>query len=241
MKRVIVRMVLALLIMAGITSLAAHGEDQTPVKILVIGDSMMRVTAHALELEAAKRTGVVVRSFTSLGSGLARLDVFDWIAKVKELTNDFKPDATIAWFGTNDRQAMKNGDEVIQPTAEGWNAEYSRRVGEMMDLLAPTEGTHVIWLELPHMRDAKIQSDVDAINKLVLGEAEKRERVEFFRTRPILNRKPDVFSPYVVGSKGMPLEVRDSDGVHLNRAGADLMAAKLMKQLLESKTTKASP
>ncbi len=229
---------LTLLLLARLVTVQAA---EPPKRILVIGDSMMRITAHALELEAAKRPGVEVRSFTSLGSGIARLDVFDWMAKADELVAEFKPEVTIAWFGTNDRQALQVKDEVIQPGAPGWNQEYARRVGELMDKLAPGEGTRVVWLELPHMRDPKIHADVEAINALVQAEVERRERVEYFRTRTLLNRKADVFSPYIVGAKGMPLEVRDTDGVHLNRAGADLMASRLMKHLLDGGAAKDKP
>lgn len=219
----------------------AQAEGTPPKRVLIIGDSMMRITAHALELELSKQPGVEARSFTSLGSGLARLDIFDWIAKINELVAEFKPDATIVWFGANDRQPMKTNGGVIRPGAPEWDVEYSRRVGEAMDLLAPADGTRVIWLELPNMREPSIQNDVNAINQLVAAETQKRTRVELMPTRTLLGRKVDAYSPYIIGERGMPVQVRDNDGVHLSRPGADLLAAHIAQHLYGGAPAKETP
>lgn len=211
-----------------LTGATAHAG---PKRVLIIGDSMMRIPAHSLERALSRVEGVETRSYTSLGSGLARLDVFDWMGKIDELTADFKPDITLVWFGTNDRQAIRTGDTVLQPTDPAWDDEYGRRVGQAMDKLLAKEGARVIWLELPDMREPKVAEDVTVINRIVKGEADKRKNVEFFPTRALLSRQPGTYSPYVIGPNGMPLQVRDADGVHLNRAGADRLADALVKHL----------
>ena len=214
-------------------ALCGGAEAQTPAaagprRVLIIGDSMMRLTAHSLKLALEKQPNVTARDFTSLGSGLARLDVFDWLAKADELVGEFQPDATIAWFGTNDRQPMQTAAGVVQPGTAPWDDEYARRVGALMDRLGAAPGARVLWLELPDMRDAKIQSDVDAINRIVKAEADRRPAVTFVPARGWLTRRPGTFAPYLPGPKGIPVSVRDPDGVHLSRAGADMMAERLV-------------
>lgn len=208
-------------------------EASAPSRVLLIGDSMMRVPAHATELQLSRREGVASKSYTSLGSGLARLDAFDWMAKIDELVAEFDPDCSIAWFGTNDRQPMQAETGIIKLTDPRWEAEYARRVGLAMDKLLQREGTRVIWLELPDMREAPMQADIELINRIVKEQADQRERVVYFPARQMLGRQPGKFTMHVPGPTGMPIQVRDADGVHLSRPGADRMAAELIKYLFE--------
>ena len=90
-----------------------------------------------------------------------------------------------------------------------------------------------MWLELPDMRDEKIQADV-VDQSFGSSEAEKHQRVEFFGTRGILGFRAGKFTPYVIGSKGLPVQVRDPDGIHLNRAGADRLAEYIVKAIYET-------
>ena len=207
-----------------------------PARVLIIGDSMMKLPAHALELALAGRAGVTTRAYTSIGSGLARLDSFDWMEKTRTLLAEFNPDMTLVWFGTNDRQPMQTADRIIKVEDAEWPEEYARRVGALMDLITTPPAARMLWLELPDMRDDKIQKDVLLINRLVQTEAGKRSRVEFFLTRPILGHRPGKFTPYVIGPKGMPIQLRDPDGMHLNRAGADRLAEHLVQAIYGTNT-----
>lgn len=207
-----------------------------PARILIIGDSMMNLPAHALELALAGKSGVATRAYTSIGTGLARLDSFDWMAKTRTLLEEFNPDLTLVWFGTNDRQPMQTADRIIKEEEPEWQQEYARRVGALMDLIIAHPAARMMWLELPDMRDDKIQEDVLLINRLVGEEAARRPRVEFFRTRPILGHRPGKFTPYVIGPKGLPVQVRDPDGMHLNRAGADRLAENIVKAIYGTNT-----
>lgn len=204
-----------------------------PERVLIIGDSMMRVTAHAITLALDKHDGVESKSHTSLGSGLARLEVYDWMAKIDQLVAEFNPDLSIVWFGTNDRQAMKTDTGIIRETDPGWEAEYAGRIGMVMDKLTAAKGAKVIWLELPVMKDPQITENVDLINRLAKAEADKRDAVTFYNTRLILGRKADKYSPNIINNQGRMVTLRSSDGVHLSRPGADRVAADLDKNLFK--------
>lgn len=194
---------------------------------------MMRVTSHATEMVIEKRPGVEVQSKTSLGSGLARLDAFDWMSEIDTIVREFDPEASVVWFGTNDRQPMQTESGTVNISDAEWETEYARRVALVMDKLTAKENAKVYWLELPVMRDDSITEKVDFINRIAKVEAEKRPRVIFFETRGILGRRPDTYSPYIIGPNGQMTDLRDRDGVHLSRAGADRIAEAIDKALYE--------
>lgn len=202
-----------------------------PEKVLIIGDSMMKVTAHATQLALRKQDGVTARAEPSIGSGLARLDALDWMAKAEKLVTEFEPDVTMVWFGTNDVQPMQSSDGLLQPGQPAWMTEYAKRMGEMMDILTQREGAVVYWLELPVMRDNELNQYVRTINQVAKALAGQRENVIFFETNKLLTRKPDTFSAYLVDKMGKPIKVREPDGIHLARAGADLVAEAFVNEL----------
>ncbi len=226
------RRFLALCWCVGLMGAAGWPAWATPARVLLIGDSMMRMPAHSFEQRLGRMEGVETHAVTSLGSGLARLDVFDWMERVDELTAGFNPEWTLVWFGTNDRQPMRTRDGIIQPRAQAeWSAEYARRVARVMDKLTARSEQRVIWLELPPMRDSRLNDDIALINKLVADEAGQRSQVDFYPAAELFSRRPGTFSMHVAGPDGMPLRVREADGVHLNRAGADLLADRLIADL----------
>ncbi|MBP7829253.1 MAG: DUF459 domain-containing protein [Kiritimatiellae bacterium] len=212
------------------------GAQGTPQRVLIVGDSMMQIPAHSLELALSRKPEVQTKAFTRIGSGLARLDVFDWLAQMRTLVDEFKPDTALVFLGANDHQAMKTGEAVIQPGDAAWEAEYARRVGEAMDLLGAGKGTRVLWLQLPDMKEDKNREDADLMNRIFSAEAAKRG-VTFFETRPVLSRTPGKFAPYVIQANGMPLRVRSSDNIHLSREGADLLAAAVIDFLWKATPT----
>jgi hypothetical protein len=205
-----------------------------PARVLIIGDSMMRVTAHATSLALDKRTGVESKSHTSLGSGLARLDVYDWMGEADRLVKEFNPDVSMVWFGTNDRQPMQTADNgIVRLDDKAWEEEYARRVGEMMDILTAGNGSKVYWLELPVVREERMTQEVAVINRIAKAEAEKRDQVEFFPTENVLTRRPGVYSPMLIGNTGRPIKVRDDDGIHLTREGANRVADAFVKAVFK--------
>ncbi|MBI2438796.1 MAG: DUF459 domain-containing protein [Lentisphaerae bacterium] len=219
--------------------LPSQAESAPTTQVVLLGDSTMRALAHSLERELAKQPGFSAFTFTSLGSGLARLDMFDWLAKVDEVTKAKKPDIVVIMIGANDKQAMQTQTKLIQPGAPEWNWEYARRVGVVLDIMIAAGVKRIFWIELPDMRQAKLQEDSLLINMLVQKEAESRPQVAFQSSKKILSRTPGVFSPYIFDANGMPLQVRDADGVHLNRNGADLLAREIVSRILKTQTQAA--
>ena len=209
----------------------ARGAENTPV--LMIGDSMMRLLSVAMEKELRAADVQPASSFSSLGSGLARLDAFDWFAKVKALMAERKPATVVVTLGANDRQALKDASgQVVQYGVPEWEAEYSKRIGHVMDEILNGGAKRVIWLLLPDMKVPAHQEYAMFVNTLITKEAQAESRkgkVVLFDMRPLLTRKPGTFAMYVMSPTGLALSVRDSDGVHLTKDGARIVAVAVVK------------
>lgn len=242
------------LALAGAVALAAPGEE-TPsavvekfasgegAPVLVIGDSMMRLLGQELEKEFKNAYVQPVKAYSSLGSGLARIDAMDWFAKAQSLMDEVHPKVAIVCIGANDKQTMKdaNGDNLVYGTKE-WTAEYSARLSRLMTILETggkgADGKDkggaktVIWLLLPDMREAPMQEfamDLNAIILKVAGSAEHKKAVVVTDMRQMLERRPGHFTPYMTDHTGATLKVRDADGVHLTQPGARVVAQALVK------------
>ena len=198
-------------------------ETRTPV--LMIGDSMMRLLGPAIESELTHKEGVTASSFSSIGSGLARVEAFDWPRKVSDLMVDKKPIVVVVTLGANDHQVLgtAGGARISVDTPE-WNKEYSRRLGQIMDIAIKGGAKKVIWLALPDMKDASQQAYAQTINGLVRAEAATRPEVTIFETAPILARHAGKYAAYVMGSDGQIITVRNADGIHVSPDGAKRLA-----------------
>ena len=201
--------------------------------VLMIGDSMMRLLGIALEKEL-KSAGVQPAStFTSLGSGLARMDALDWFSKVASLMKEQRPATVVVSLGANDRQALKDTTgRVVNFGTPEWDKEYALRVGRIMDELIAGGVNRIIWLLLPDMKDPVHQEYAVSVNALYAREAaaeSRKEKVVLFDMRPLLSRKPGTFSLYMMSSNGEALSVRDTDGVHLSPVGAQRVAQAISK------------
>jgi hypothetical protein len=219
-SHIIFKSVLTVLVIGACVSSAGAAD------VLIVGDSMMKSVARAIKKECAKRE-LSVEVMTSIGSGLARLDLLDWHQTVRTLVAEQKPKTVIIMMGANDNQAMQIGAGALSFGKSGWNLEYGRRAGKLMDLIVDGGVSKVLWLGLPCMRESGLDADVKIISRIVSQQAAARDNVDFVSTYRMFSKKGK-YSAYVIQKSGMPLDVRSSDGIHLNRNGAELLAVTAM-------------
>lgn len=217
--------------MLAVVSSPLRAAEGAPV--LMIGDSMMRLLGIAMEKELAAAGVSPATSFSSLASGLARMDAFDWFAKVDELMKQHKPATVVVTLGANDRQSLKDTTGRVVPFGQPeWAREYGLRIGRIMDELIKGGATRVVWLLLPDMKEPVQQEYALAVNALFKQEAEveaRKDKVVLFDMAPLLTRRPGTFSLYVMAPNGAALTVRDSDGIHLTNVGSKRVAQSLVQ------------
>jgi len=201
------------------------------VKAYMLGDSMMKEVGRQLKRKLTKKE-VPCDTFASIGSGLARLDLFDWNAKAVSIVKTRNPEIAVVMMGANDNQAMQGSVGILRFGTPEWNEEYGRRAAALMDALISGGVKQVCWIGLPCMRDEKLNSNVKVINNVVENEADARPAVAFFDTHERFSKKGK-YSSYVLQPSGMPLEVRAADGIHLNRKGAKHLADLVIAEFIE--------
>lgn len=221
------------LLCVGLLSVLTAQAQETHT-VLIMGDSIMRAVSRSLEREMTRVGGFTSFSLTSIGTGLARLDLYDWHEQMRKAVEEHKPDLVIIMMGANDNQAMHTGSQIVRPHTPEWDREYAKRVEKSIDILLQGGAREIHWVELPDMRDARLQADIERINQIVKDQCATHPSVIFEPVQALLSRKPGEYSPYVLQSNGMPLDIRSGDGVHLNRDGSDLLAKELVRRLTES-------
>ncbi len=189
-----------------------------PLRIWLGGDSMTIELAQSVEDAVAERAEIDLDTHPQVSSGLTRPDFFDWPAYFRDEVLPGEPEVAVVMFGANDSQGMDIDGSPFQPSSEEWQAEYRRRVGVVMDQLRG-DGRLVLWVGQPHMRDAGFDERMGVLDGIYAEEAEARPWVRFLDTR-------DLLSPDGEGYQATDGEtsLRQGDGIHLDRAGADLVA-----------------
>lgn len=217
-----IRKAIAVLLCSAGLSTAVQAAD-----VAAIGDSMMKAVGRAIRKEYGAGNATV-EVFTSIGSGLARLDLLDWHAKAAGIMAEHHPSTVFIMMGANDNQAMQAGNGVLAFGTPGWNSEYGRRAGRLMDILLQGGAQRVVWIGMPGMREPKLEAEVRVMEQVILQEVETRKQVTYFHTTGRLSPKSE-YKAYIILDSGMPLDVRSEDGIHLNRNGAEYLAALLLK------------
>ncbi len=205
---------------------------QSPV--LMIGDSMMRLPGQWLERELARLPGdIQATSYAEIGVGLARLDAFDWMAKIDELCAERRPKVAVVALGANDRQPMQldHGTGLVHPGTPEWDAEYARRIGDAMDRLLAGGCETVIWLLLPPMRDSVVDTFARHLNESVVAVAAGRPKVRTHDfTALVADRRTGGYTDRVIDTRtAAPIRVRDPDGIHLTPEGSRMLALSLIQ------------
>lgn len=212
---------------------AATPTPDDPLRLAVIGDSMVRFFGDTM-VSLANETGVIEAATEhQLSSGLTRPDFYDWPARIVEVMATDDPDAVVLMYGGNDAQALVVDGQIARPFSDTWVGEYSARVGHMMDLVTTDPDRILIWVGQPIMRDPDFDHKMVELNKIYTAEAAARERVRYVDTRDLFRGPDGGFSRYVIDEAGQRTDVRLTDGVHLSTIGGQWLSQLLLDELGE--------
>jgi hypothetical protein len=205
---------------------------QRPLRLWIGGDSVMQVLGESL-VAMADRSGVVAPTLEfHISTGLARPDYYDWPARLQEVVDSQHPEVAVVLYGAHDAQPMEvNGTRVAFGTA-AWIAEYRARVDAAMTTLS-ADGRLVYWLGQPVMRSAALSDRIARMNEVYRSEAARHPGVVYVDTWSSTVDSSGGYSSYLPGSDGQPVLARAADGVHLERAGGDILARLVLSRLAQ--------
>jgi hypothetical protein len=210
---------------------------QKPAAMWVGGDSLS-ITPGESVVSASLFTGSVTLLQPVDGhvsTGLARPEVFNWPAYLADVVARENPDIMVLTIGSNDDQDLTGDQGVGGIGSPAWEAEYRRRVGGLMDSVTKTSKVTLFWIGIPPMRNVgRFETRYRIVNEIVRSEAEKRPgKVYFVDTVPVLSDQNGGYSDFLV-KDGALVKVRTGDGIHFERAGADLIANAVLAKMQEA-------
>lgn len=143
----------------------------------------------------------------------------------------FDPHVAVAMFGANDGQSVEYQGKVLQFDTPAWLALYHRRVGQAMDILVGPQHRQVWWIGMPIMRSDAFSKVVRVLDSVYKAEAATRPDVHWVDTYGMFADKSGRYQDYLPGPSGTTELMRQSDGIHFSRAGADMAAKVVLGQI----------
>jgi hypothetical protein len=198
-----------------------------PLKVWLAGDSLMGNIAESFAAHVNGNPLFKVSTNFRIGTGLARPDVYNWPGAISQEMSSVNPDVVVLFFGANDDQDLHADGHQYSLQSDPWQAEYARRVNQVMDLSA-NGGRQVLWLGIPAVRRPRLNKTKDLINNIIRAAAPKHPGVNYVDTGPLVDDAGGGFSTYLSDSNGKSVAVREADGIHLTAAGANRVTPVLL-------------
>ncbi len=200
-----------------------------PLRLWVGGDSL----AVGLGMSLAHLTGdqaiVAPESDARISTGLTRPDYFDWPGELAGVLSNHHPDVVVVMFGANDAQPIAVGNRSYSIDAPEWQAEYRRRVDEVI-ALAEQSGVRLVWVGQPAMRSGDLDRKMAILDSIYADEAALHPVARYIDTRSIFGAHYDA---YVTGADGVSVRMRTDDGVHFTNAGYDRLGRSVLDEVRE--------
>jgi lysophospholipase L1-like esterase len=208
-------------------AVGAPRPPRRPLKtLLVTGDSL----SQPLDQDMARRLAGSVKVVRDphVGTGISKSIIVDWAKLSSSQVKKDKPDAVVVFIGANEGFPMKGPDgREVQCCGVDYAAIYASRVRQMMNTYRQAGAARVYWLTLPAPRDSDRQKIARTVNAAILVAAQPwRSQVRVFDTVPIFTPGGVYRDAMDVG--GQEKIVRESDGIHLNQTGSNLLADRLL-------------
>jgi hypothetical protein len=208
------------------------------VRLWVGGDSLSITPGESVinQAVATQVIGILRTVDGHVATGLARPEVFNWPGYLQQVVAGSAPDAMVLTLGSNDDQALTGVGGVGPFGSPEWQAEYHRRVGGLMDAVTGSGQVTLFWVGIPQMRNVpRYESRYKLINDIVRQEAEIRPgRVFFVETASLLAGPDGGYADFLTRPDGSVVKVRSGDGIHFERAGADIVASAVIAAMHEA-------
>jgi uncharacterized protein len=202
-----------------------HPTPATPLKVLIVGDSVGLDLGQPLVNTLAGYGDVTSYLDGRIDTGLTRPDYFNWPAELQiDLTNQ-QPNLVVVMIGANDPQGLVTPNGSIQYGQPGWDEAYSARVAAFI-AEANAAGAHVLWVGMPPMQDPVLDAKLRHLNVLVHDQVMAvGGGAAFMSSIPSLGDPHGGFAAFLPNAAGAEINVRTPDGIHLSPGGGARLAA----------------
>jgi hypothetical protein len=199
--------------------------------VYIVGDSDAGTFGPYLQQLVDGTTVAETELNYKVSSGLARPDFYNWPEELAAALPAVDPDIVVATFGGNDSQGLSAFQEELEfvigdplDNEAEWTEEYTKRAGDVMDLLLENERT-VIWVGIPNDDNPEVTAKLAIQDRAAKAAAEARPDVIFIDTWARFSGRDGNWAEFVIDPRdGEGKDVRADDGFHLNTNGAEILA-----------------
>ncbi len=169
------------------------------------------------------------------GTGLTRLDQFNWVDEVGKIVDESHPDLFVGSFGINDRQGIVEKDKrSIAYPSPAFDTRYTAIVVDILRA-ALAQGGSMAIIGLPIMLDDDANDDAQAKNKIFEAAVKEVGSDKATYIQPWTSgATPETYKPYLPNAKNNMVLVRASDGIHFTTVGYDMVMEAVYPSLLVS-------
>lgn len=196
----------------------------SPLRLYIAGDSMAGQFGYPLAALAEQTGPVRARVDYHVNSGLSRPDYFDWPQRLIDMVVETRAEAVVFLVGGNDAQDVKWKGRVLDVDSRAWLDLYRLRVAEAMEI-ATAGGRRLYWVGQPIMKDDTYGDRMARLNEVYDEVAATHEGVTYVDAWSLFAGADGKYAAYLRDDDGQRVRMRQADGIHLTRAGADRLAA----------------
>ena len=191
--------------------------------VATIGDTLGLLLANGLKDGFSDRPDVAILRKGRESSGLVREDFYDWPKAAKEIAADpQKINVAVVMLGSNDRQAIQQGQELIEPLSPRWREIYAARVDAVIAAFKE-KNIPVIWVGLPVMKNERLSADMAQLNEIFKARA-AHANIPYVDLWDAMTDEHGQYSAFGPDINGQIVKLRSADGVHFTDAGARSVA-----------------
>jgi hypothetical protein len=226
-------------IVLGLSAPTSMAAEIAPVHIAFVGDSMADGLWGALFRRLGKDKCLADRikliRKAKNGTGLSRLDQFNWVAEVGAMAKEQAPDLFVGSFGINDRQAIVDPSKVrTEYDAPDFDTRY-QAFAEDLIRNAVGAGASIIITGLPVMLDPAANADAKAKNHLFAAAVADVGSPRAVYVKPWTSKGgEDEYKPYLPNANNQIVQFRANDGVHFTTTGYDQVMDYFYPSIMES-------
>ncbi len=211
--------------------LAGAGDDGI-FRVLVFGDALAGGMGAGMSRMAETQPDIeVVNRFNEL-SGLARPEFYDWATNLPKITSAKPYDAAVLMLGTNDRQAIRSGEDRFEFGSPEWQRFYAEQLDRLFDVLK-SQGLRVYLVSLPPMANPAFDADMRVISDI------QRSHVEmiggkFIDIRPFFVGPDGLFMERGPDVAGAIRKLRLNDGISFLKQGNNRLGQLVLEAVLKA-------
>lgn len=199
--------------------------------VFFAGDSLMQGVAPYVQQWLTKHA-VKSINLSKQSTGLSYPKFFNWPATIEEtLQKHPEIKLLVIFLGPNDPWDIpdpeKPKSKFLRFKEAEWESIYRQRVSHILES-AKKFNVNVIWLQIPHMRAAKLNTQMAYLNEVL--ETETQNRALFIPTKTVLSAGKNEYKESIL-IDGKETRVRSKDGIHFTPSGMKLIANQIIQYI----------